>query len=296
MPAWPYIALFTAGLCWGLGLPLGKLALADTDAAHMILLRFLAAGVVAAPFAMRRKAARRLFRAPAVLIAGVLLAVGFLVQFEGLARSSVALCALLVGGMPTLIAVAAAVRGERVGRIAWIGIVAATAGAALIAGRPGGASLPGVLLCVASLPVFLGWMHATRHAPADADPVDVSCVTIVVAALVLIPIVCGLHGAPKLGLSWLAWAGIVGQGLLSTVVATVAWQLGAPRVASAAAGIFINIEPLVGTALGVLFFHNRLTLAAAAGGLLILAGSLAVVLGERRSKTGARAAQAPTPA
>jgi drug/metabolite transporter (DMT)-like permease len=49
MYAWPYLALFGSGLCWGLGLPFGKLALGATDAAHMILLRFLVAAAAALP-------------------------------------------------------------------------------------------------------------------------------------------------------------------------------------------------------------------------------------------------------
>ena len=127
--AWPYFALFASGLCWGLGLPFGKLALAQTDASHMILLRFAVAGLAVAPLALRTESGRRLLRRPAVLMSGTCYAVGFLLQFEGLAHSSVAVCALLVGGMPTLIATAAALRGERVGRVAWVGIVAATLGA-----------------------------------------------------------------------------------------------------------------------------------------------------------------------
>jgi drug/metabolite transporter (DMT)-like permease len=89
----------------------------------------------------------------------------------------------------------------------------------------------------------------------------------------------------------------VGQGLLSTVLATVCWQLGAPRVSAAAAGVFINIEPLVGSAAGMALFHEQPGWGAFAGGALILAGSLTVVLGERRTPGHANAAEdAPTPA
>jgi len=89
----------------------------------------------------------------------------------------------------------------------------------------------------------------------------------------------------------------VGQGLLSTIVATIAWQLGARRVASAAAGVFINLEPLIGATIGVALFHDRPTLAAAVGGALILGGSLTTVLGEhRRAPQDMTAADAPTPA
>ncbi|WP_447406986.1 EamA family transporter, partial [Clostridium perfringens] len=84
----------------------------------------------------------------------------------------------------------------------------------------------------------------------------------------------------RLDLSVGAWAGIVGQGLLSTMLATAAWQYGSSRVGSASAGVFINIEPLMGAIIGVALFGDRLTAALAAGGVLIILGSLAVVLGE----------------
>ena len=298
MSLWPYIALFASGLCWGLGLPFGKLALAETDAAHMILLRFAVAGLAAAPLALRTAAGRRLLLRPAVLLSGLCYAVGFLLQFEGLARSNVTVAALLVGVMPALIAVSAAAMGERVGPLAWAGIVAATLGAVLIAGRPGGGVTPlGVGLCLASLPVFLVWLHATRVAGAGADPVETAAASIVIAALALAVLVPAMHGPPRLNLSPLAWAGIVGQGLLSTVAATLCWQLGAPRVSTAAAGVFINVEPVVGSGLGVALFHDRLTALAVLGGVLILAGSLTVVLYERRRPEGVHAAQdAITPA
>jgi len=106
-----------------------------------------------------------------------------------------------------------------------------------------------------------------------------------------------MHGPPNLHLSASAWGGIVGQGLLSTIVATIAWQLGARRVASAAAGVFINLEPLIGATIGVALFHDRPTLAAAVGGVLILGGSLTTVLGEhRRTPQDVAASDAPTPA
>ncbi len=285
MPIWPYLALAAAGTCWGLGLPFGKLALAELDAAHMIMLRFAVAAMAVLPVVLRRPQSRRLLLDPAVATAGVCYALGFLVEFEGLARSSVAVSALLVGAMPALLAASAAIGGERVGRVSWIGVAAATLGAALIAGRPGPAVTPlGVLFCLAALPFFLGWMRATRRAPASASSVDVSCATIVLSAVVLAVAVGALHGAPPMMLTPLAWGGLVGQGLLSTVGATVAWQLGAPKVATAAAGVFINLEPLVGAGLGIVAFHDRPTIASVAGGALILGGSLVTVLGERRRR------------
>lgn len=277
-----FLALIVAGVCWGLGFPLGKLVLRETDAAHMVLLRFAVAAVVAAPFALRTAEARALFGSPVILLAGALYGVAFMVQFEGLAHVSVTLAALLVGAMPALIAISAKLLGEKVSRASWGGVAAATLGAALIAGRPDGAGSPlGVALSLGSLLIFLAWLTVLRRAPKAPTPMAIPAVTVMVATAVILPISWIMHGPPKLDLSLTAWTGVLGLGVLGTLLATAAWQFGSARVGSASAGVFINIEPLMGAGVGVLLFGDHLTWALAAGGLMIIAGSFAVVLGEK---------------
>lgn len=291
-------ALVLAGAGWGVGLPLGKLVLREIDPAHMVLLRFAVAALAAAPFAFATREARALFRSPPVIVAGVLYGLAFVLQFEGLAGVSVTLGALLVGAMPALVAVCARLMGERLNRLVWVGVAGATLGAVLIAGRPEGAGTPlGIALSLVSLLVFLGWLVALKRTPVLPSPLAVPAVTIVIAALAILPVSLALHGLPTLALSPPAWAGIVGQGLFSTLLATAAWQYGATRVGSATAGVFINIEPLLGAALGVMLFGDNLTLGLAAGGTMILAGSFVVVLGERATPPQTLAHDCPaTPA
>jgi drug/metabolite transporter (DMT)-like permease len=278
-----FVALALAGLCWGMGFPLGKFVLTETSAAHMVLLRFAVAALAAAPFALARAETRALFRSPVILAAGALYGVAFMVQFEGLAHVSVTLAALLVGAMPALIAVSAKLLGEKVSRASWIGVVAATLGAALIAGKPEGAGSPlGVALSLGSLLIFLAWLIVLRRAPAAPTPMAIPAVTVIVAAFTVLPIALFMHGPPRLDLSPPVWAAIIGQGVLATLLATAAWQFGSARVDAASAGVFINIEPLIGACVGVMLFGDHLTFALGLGGLLIIAGSFIVVLGEKR--------------
>ncbi|MDI1363798.1 MAG: DMT family transporter, partial [bacterium] len=247
----------------------------------MVMLRVAVAAIVAAPFALLRAEARALFRSPVILLAGALYGVAFVVQFEGLAHVSVTLAALLVGAMPALIAVTAKLLGEPVSRASWSGVAAATLGAAVIAGKPDGAGSPlGVALSLGSLFIFLAWLTVMRRAPKVSSILAIPAVTMIVAAATVLPIAL-FHGPPRLDLSPAAWGGVLGLGVLSTLLATVAWQYGSARVGAASAGVFINIEPLMGAVIGVMLFGDHLTLALCAGGLLILAGSFAVVLGER---------------
>jgi drug/metabolite transporter (DMT)-like permease len=293
MKSLAFVALALAGICWGLGFPTGKLILTETDAAHMVLLRFGVAAIAAAPFALRRPEVRALFRSPIVLLSGVVYGIAFMVQFEGLAHVSVTVAALLVGAMPALIAVSARVLGEKVSRLSWVGVGAATLGAAVIAGKPDGASSPlGVALSIGALFLFLAWLLTLRRAPRAPNPIAIPAVSIIVAAFTVLPIALVMHGPPKLDLSAPVWMAVIAQGVLATLLATAAWQYGASKVGAASAGVFINIEPLIGAACGVLLFGDHLTAALFAGGLLIIGGSFAVVLGERKAGQGELASPA----
>jgi drug/metabolite transporter (DMT)-like permease len=279
-----FAALTVAGLCWALGFPLGKLALSEIGPAHMIALRFAVACIVAVPIVLASREARALFRSWPVVAAGMLYGIAFMVQFEGLAGVTVTLAALLVGAMPALVAIGAWALGERVSRLSWLGVVAATAGAALIAGKPDGSGTPiGIALSLLSLLVFLAWLLVLKRAPSTQAPMIVPAVTVVIAMLTILPIALVLHGVPPLALSKVAWMGIIGQGVLATFLATAAWQYGAARVGSASAGVFINIEPLVGAIVGISLFNDPAGFTVIAGGVLIIAGSLVVVLGERHT-------------
>lgn len=255
----------------------------------MVLLRFAVASLASLPFALASAEARALFRSPTIVLAGILYGVAFLIQFEGLSNVTVTLAALLVGAMPALIAVAARLMGEPVGRASWVGVAAATIGAALIAGKPGSAGTPiGIILSLASLLVFLAWLLILKRAPGTRSAMAVPSVMLIVATIAILPIALLLHGPPPLALSPVAWSGIVGQGLLSTFVATAAWQYGSARVDSASAGVFINIEPLMGAMLGIGLFGDPAGLPLILGGVLIIVGSIIVVRGERTVATATR--------
>ncbi len=292
-----FIALILAGVFWGGGFPLGKLALRQVNAADLVLLRFAFAALVALPFALRRAEARALFRSPTVLACGLIYGLAFLVQFEGLSYTNVSLAALLVGAMPALIAIAARLLGEPVSRLSWAGVIAASAGAALIAGRPGPGGTPlGIGLSLVALLLFLSWLLVLRRAPKAPTLLAMPAATVIIAAATLLPTALLLHGPPKLNLSPLTWTAIACQGVVCTFLATAAWQYGATRVGNAVAGVFVNIEPLMGSVLGVTLFGDHLTAGLVVGGLSIIAGSVVVVLGERNTRARDLVEVAATPA
>ena len=287
MRLWPYLLLAIAGIAWGFGFPLGKFALRELSPPHLIELRLGLAGLVALPFALARPDGRRLLRDWRSWRTGAFYGLGFLIQFEGLARTPVSLAALLIGLMPALIAAASVFWGEKVGPRAWAGVACATLGGTLIALKAGtgGGSLLGVGLSVASLLVFLGYLWSLRTLHEVSDLLAGPAVVLVTGGVTVLALALPLYGAPSLSLRGPTWAAVWAGTLVCTVLATACWQIGAVRAPSASAGVFINLEPLVGAGIGVAMFGDRMTPLLIGGGALILMGSIATVLSHREPET-----------
>src|ERR1700760_4429271 len=113
-------ALAAAGLLWGTTVPLSKVALAWLPPGWLTVARFGLAAVVLLGAAGRRGDLRRAFT-PAVLAAGALGYGGsVIVQNAGISRTSVTHAELLIGAVPVLGAIIAAVWHRTVARpLAW---------------------------------------------------------------------------------------------------------------------------------------------------------------------------------
>jgi drug/metabolite transporter (DMT)-like permease len=65
-------------------------------------------------------------------------------------------------------------------------------------------------------------------------------------------------------------------GLLATTLTTFLWNWGLARVPASQAGVFINLEPVVGTILGVLVLNDVLGSYSILGGLLVIGAAIFV--------------------
>jgi drug/metabolite transporter (DMT)-like permease len=228
----------------------------------------------------------------AVLLAASFLGVPiqFLVQFYGLSLTTVSHASLMVGLMPVLLAVGAAVWAhERMDGIGWLALAGSTTGAAMIAlghASGGGSSLAGDLLVVVSLGIAMFWILANkqlmeRHSPVTVTVYGQALGTVMLAVWVLLR-----EGPPPFGaVSWKVWAALAASGVLCTATTTLLWNYGLTQVPASQAGVLLNMEPLVGSLLGVLILGERLGPSAWAGGALILVSAVTLTT---RSKTRVR--------
>lgn len=299
-----YGACALAGGLWGTGFYFGRLALNEMSVESMVLYRFLFAclGMLPVALASRVRFSRAELRL--LLISAFFgIPVQFLLQFHGLARTTVSHAALMVGSMPVLLAVAAALfAGERLDAIGWLALAASTVGAALVvvgghrAAAPGGPSLTGDLLVVFSLCTALAWILLSKRLMQRHSPAAVTAWTVlsgtamllvwIVGPCLLNPFVAHQTPLPPFAtVSTTAWIALAVSGLACTATTTLLWNWGIHRVPASRAGVFLNLEPILGSVLGVTLLGEHLGPHAWSGGALILGA--AVVLTTRGHDSGA---------
>ncbi len=268
-------ALVAAGLLWGTTVPLSKLALQWLPPGWLTSVRFgLAAAVLLAVAAKTRPGLRAAFT-PKILVSGALGYGGsVIVQNAGITRTSVTHAALLIGAVPMLVAVIAAVWHHTVARpVAWAGFVVSLAGVGLIAGGGGGgATLGGDELVLISLLISATFTVGQARLLPGRNPVAVTAVQFLgaaVAALIFTVITEGGPAAPAGPGPGLAVGALVTGG---TRLPITLFAFGQSRVSAEVAGAFLNLEPLVGAIAGVVIFANPLGRTQIAGGAAILAG------------------------
>lgn len=302
-----YGACALAGCLWGTGFYLGRLALNEMSVESMVLYRFLFASLGMLPVILFHGAARARFTWQELRLLLIAAALGiplqFLLQFHGLARTTVSHAALMVGAMPVLLAAAAAIfAGERLDRLGWAALCGSTFGAALVtlggsrtaAGREV-PTLAGDLLVVVSLFIALAWILLSKKLMETHSPPVVTAYTILSGTAMLILLVLGpwllspithahVQHPPVSGVSLKAWIALAISGLACTSTTTFLWNWGIHHVPASRAGVFLNIEPVMGSVLGVALLGEHLGPYAWFGGALILAAAVTLTTHARESE------------
>ncbi len=289
-----YGACALAGALWGTGFYFGRLALNEMSVEYMVLYRFFFASLGMLPVALASRVRLTWGETRLLLISALFgIPIQFLVQFHGLALTTVSHASLMVGAMPVLLGVAAALfAGERLDSIGWLALVGSTVGAALIVlgghhaqATQGGPSLEGDLMVVASLVTALAWILLSKKLMQTHSPPVVTAYTILSGTVMLAVWVLGpwllnpwlAHQSqppPFAHLSATAWTALAISGLACTATTTLLWNWGIHHVPASRAGVFLNIEPALGSWLGVKLLGEHLGPYAWAGGALILGAAV----------------------
>lgn len=278
-----YASCALAGGLWGTGFFFGKIAMREMSSAHMVVYRFLFACLGLAPVLVLRRPGLNA-REWRILLGAAFLGVPvqFLLQFAGLARTTVSHAALMVGTLPVVLAVGAGIFAhERLDRISWVALAVSTTGAALIAlggshpsSRENAPTLTGDLMIVVSLMISLVWILMNQRLLRDHSPLVVTAYGLSTGTVMLAAWVFTVDGPPPVHISRTAWLALAASGLLCTASTTLLWNWGLTRVPASRAGVFLNLEPMIGSLLGVGLLGEHLGPAAWIGGAMILTAAL----------------------
>ena len=287
-----FAACALAGTFWGCGFFFGKIALAEMNVGAMVFYRFLFATLGLLPLLFTHPPRLNASEWRTLLFASFLgVPAQFLIQFKGLSLTTVSHASLMVGTMPVILAVGAVFFAkEHLNRIGWLCLIFSTIGAGLIAlaghHKPtaNGPSLEGDLLVVLSLMIALFWVLLNKKLVERHSAVVVTAYGLVSGALMLCVIVPLIYGLPPVhGISLKAWGASAAAGLLCTASSTLLWNYGMSLVHASQAGVFLNIEPLIGSLLGVLLLGETLGPPAWFGGALILTAAVTLTLRSKSS-------------
>jgi len=290
-------ALTAAGLLWGTTVPLSKVALESLPPGWLSFARF---AVAAVPLLTITRSKIRAVCTPAILASG---AIGYggsvVLQNMGITRTSVSHAALLIGAVPVLVAIIAACWHRTVARpLAWAGFAVSLAGVAMVAGGGGGgATVSGDVLVLASLLASAAFTVAQGSLLRDRDPIAVTAVQFLGAALGVLPVALTSEGVPAGPGSAGAVLAAAGLAVAGTLAPCTLFAYGQSKVAAEVAGAFVNLEPVVGAAAGAVVFGDPASLGLIGGGVAILAGlamsSRPLVSGVQRTGGGACPAAPP---
>ena len=273
-------ALAGAGCLWGTGFLFGKIDFRQMTVSENATFRFLFACVPLTPFAFRKSGLFRRGNWPDIWLFVIATVIGFpvqfLIQFKGLELTSVSHASLIVGTLPVMVALASVFfLHERLTRTEWGILLLSPIGAMLIAlsskhsSSATGPTLAGDLLVMLSMVAAAIFILLSKRLLRKYDSIEMTAWMILVGTALLL-VWSEAFQPLRFHFSLGAWAASAAQGLLATAGAYLCWNYGLARVPASRAGVFLNLEPLLGSCLGVVILHETLGALALLGGAMII--------------------------
>ncbi|HEY5598553.1 MAG TPA: DMT family transporter [Kiloniellales bacterium] len=276
------VALVVAVL-WGASPLATKLAVIEIDPVAVAALRTVLSALVALPLVIAGRL--RLPRATAARSYLAVSSLGGFVVFPllfsvGTGRTSVGHAALILGTLPVLTGLIAALLERRIpGGQWWAGCALALAGTAALVGARvglgdgGGATATGDLLVLAgAVAAAAGYVTGARAA-RELGSWTVTLWGIVIGSLVLLPLLPFVLSPTALGTAGpRAWGGVLYLAIITSIVGYAAWYWALGRGGIGRTGLTQFLQPLVGLVLAMVILGETLTWPMIVAAMAILGG------------------------
>lgn len=298
----PYLVLSLIAALWGSYPVFAKVALAHFPPYVLVALRTSLASVFLAVLLFRRGfddfrdlswSDLRTFTF--LGFTGIFVSTGG--TYLGIAFTTAASAALLQAASPVMVAIGAGLYlKERLRRRQWAGVVLSALGVLLVVTRGSWRAIVHLELLPGDFIILLGqagWAVYTvygKRVLAVHSPAVATTAAYLLGSLMLLPVpflTARFFPAPDWA-SPTAWSVVAIQGILGAI-AHVWWYEGVHRVGASRAGIFMNLQPVVGVVLAWIILGETIELAEIVGGLAVLAGVALTTRMEQRATPAARA-------
>ena len=256
---------------WGVTFVQVKDAVAIYPLFAFLALRFAIASCTLAPPGLRRLRGLGSRGLGAGVLAGSLIGAGYVLQTAGLERTTVSSTGFITGMYVVLTPLLAlAVFRVRLGAAAWLGVVLATAGLALLSGVHAG-SAAGDLLVLAGAAVYsLQIVLMERFAPRyDAVAFTLVEMLTAFAGLLAVALAAGQLGVPH---GWTVWGALLVTGVFASALAFLAQTWAQRRASATQTALAFSLEPVWTAFFGFTLAGDRLGAVAWLGCIVIMAG------------------------
>jgi drug/metabolite transporter (DMT)-like permease len=262
------LALIAATAVWGVTFVQVKDAVEVYPLYAFLALRFAIASGALAPFAFRK------LRASGIMISavlGLLLAAGYALQTEGLARTTVSSTGFITGlyviFTPLL---ALALFRRRVGAPAWAGIALSLAGLAMLSGIHAG-SVTGDALVLAASAVYSLQIVLLERVARRLDPVALTFVEML-AACAGFAAIAGARSDFETPHGWTVWGALLVTGIFASALGFFVQSWAQQRTSATRTALVFAMEPVWTALFGFTLAGDRLGALGWAGCAVILAG------------------------
>jgi drug/metabolite transporter (DMT)-like permease len=264
----PLLALIVVTAVWGVTFVQVKDALDLYPLYAFLALRFAIASAALAPFAVRR------LRASGIAISallGLLIAAGYALQTEGLARTTVSSTGFITGLYVVFTPLLAfALFRQRIGAAVWLGVAVSLVGLAMLSGIHAGSTTGDALVLAASAVYSLQIVLVERVA-ARIDPVALTFVEMLAACAAFAAIAAGRSDfeTPR---GWTVWGALLVTGLFASALGFLVQSWAQRQMSATRTALAFAMEPVWTALFGFTLAGDRLGALGWGGCAAILAG------------------------